>query len=412
MQRRDGFTLVEMLVAMALTLFIMVIVTTAFTTGLETFRGLKGLGDLQESLRTASQRIRADLQANHFQAKQRLSDPNFWANGRPTQGFFRIEQIQFDPVNFPGQLAINEGTDLDGVPSFRGVSHRLYFSVHLIGSQQQDHFYANIPDAVVDKTGNVYPAWPNSPFNPGSPNFKRTNFFNQPTDTFYQRSNSYTSQWAEVAYYLVKTGTTGNWEDPNAAGGTSLYSLWRVQRVVVPDNSQLAKVVPLPYDPTNYYQLAQDPYQEMSCQPDYGDNPPQWYYFNSPLDLAQGNRSLGWLAGKQSAGLPPSNAFLEEGTVDTSNTASNPLPYPGYANSTAATGVSPRLPGSSLLLTNVISFQVQVLVSGAADFQDVGIFDTAIPPNPPFIITALQIKLRVWDPATLQTRQITIIQEM
>src|SRR5262245_54057590 len=50
MRRRQGFTLVEMMVALALTVFIMVILSEAFVTGLETFRQLKAIGDMEESL--------------------------------------------------------------------------------------------------------------------------------------------------------------------------------------------------------------------------------------------------------------------------------------------------------------------------------------------------------------------------
>src|SRR5262249_27295469 len=79
--------------------------------------------------------------------------------------------------------------------------------------------------------------------------------------------------------------------------------------------------------------------------------------------------------------------------------------------------VSPY-PGASLLMSNVVSFQVQVLYAGNRDFTDVGnfnlgtaVFDTALTNNP-YMISAIQVTIRVWDPATLQTRQITVLQEM
>ena len=50
---RPGFTLVEMMVAMGLTIFLMVILSQCFVQGLETFSGLKTIGDMQEELRTA-----------------------------------------------------------------------------------------------------------------------------------------------------------------------------------------------------------------------------------------------------------------------------------------------------------------------------------------------------------------------
>ena len=47
MRRRQGFTIVELLVAMALIVLIMSIISEAFVEGLGTFRELKGIGDLQ-----------------------------------------------------------------------------------------------------------------------------------------------------------------------------------------------------------------------------------------------------------------------------------------------------------------------------------------------------------------------------
>jgi prepilin-type N-terminal cleavage/methylation domain-containing protein len=62
-QRKSGFTLVELLVAMALTLFIMVILSQAFIAGAQTFADLKAIGDMNNRLRVASSTLRADLAA-------------------------------------------------------------------------------------------------------------------------------------------------------------------------------------------------------------------------------------------------------------------------------------------------------------------------------------------------------------
>src|SRR5260370_14754015 len=106
--KRQGFTLVEMLVATALTLFIMVILSQAFITGLDTFSQLKGVGDMEETLRVATNNLRGDLNLDHFEGKRRMSDPAFLAS-LPRQGFFRVyQQTQ----------SWFEGTDLDdGTPS-------------------------------------------------------------------------------------------------------------------------------------------------------------------------------------------------------------------------------------------------------------------------------------------------------
>ena len=74
MRRRQGFTLVELMVALALIIVIMAIISQAFVEGLETFRNLKALGDLQENLRSAVVPLREDLIARHFSNDQKLSD--------------------------------------------------------------------------------------------------------------------------------------------------------------------------------------------------------------------------------------------------------------------------------------------------------------------------------------------------
>ncbi|MFM7112782.1 MAG: PilW family protein, partial [Planctomycetota bacterium] len=78
---RKGFTLVELLVAMALILFIMSIVSVAFVDSTESFRIFRARAELSEKLRFITQTLRADLRANHFENNRRLSDPDFWEVG-------------------------------------------------------------------------------------------------------------------------------------------------------------------------------------------------------------------------------------------------------------------------------------------------------------------------------------------
>src|SRR6266536_5289301 len=96
MRRRQGFTLVELLVAMALIVLIMAIISQAFVEGLETFRQLKGIGYLQEQLRTATVPLREDLMAQHLVASTgpvKLSQLGPPTNPVIQQGFFRIQQF-------------------------------------------------------------------------------------------------------------------------------------------------------------------------------------------------------------------------------------------------------------------------------------------------------------------------------
>lgn len=337
---RAGFTLVEMLVAMALTVFIMSIVTTAFVVSLETFRQLKGIGDMQQGLRTASNRLVADLRANHFDGKKRLSNPHFWQlSGRPREGFFRIVQPTFP---------VSEGIDQDGQPSFQASNQVLHFSVRMTGNRGEDFFSASVPASSALFSN-------------------ETNYFNQPADNRQQLgTQTFNSQWGEIAYFLVRQGTTTKPDDPTETDGTPLFSLYRVQRVVVPRNDQLQG------KDTNFY-------PQISCNIVNGNT-----QFYSPSDLAEP-------VTPRRRGFDPVLGATR----------------PAFSRSE---------PGSALLLQNVVSFQTEIMTSkNPTVFERQlpnGDFDTAMPPPNAPIIQALKITLRVFDPKTRQSRQISIIQDM
>src|SRR5262245_1623784 len=129
--RRRGLTLVETLVATALVLFIMVVLTEAFGKGLESFRQLKAIGDTEARLRAAATLRHRELAADHFEGRRRLSDdPATWRLlGPPREGFFAIS-----PLGSPNYFPIPEGSDADGNDSYRGNRLALHFSVKLRGN--------------------------------------------------------------------------------------------------------------------------------------------------------------------------------------------------------------------------------------------------------------------------------------
>ncbi len=344
MQRRNAFTLVEMLVAMALTLFIMVIISSAFVTGLDTFRGLKGIGDLQANLRTVSVRLRSDLMANHFDGKKRLSDPGFWTDaGRPREGFFALA------LAFPAPESVDE----DGIPSYR-AQHILHFTIKLRGPRAEDLVTSSTP----------LPGLP-----PSTQPEEITGMPGRDVRHEAATSTAYNSQWAEVAYFLAKTGTTDFPTNPSGATGVGLYDLYRVQRALVPTDVSLEGK----YDNATY---------------------PQWKH----LSCAQG------ASGKVTF-------FTPEEVAQSSATR-------GFQLATA----NPATPGASLMLSNVVSFQVEPLVhidgqpQEQFDFLTIpaaGLpFDTARTTSPGYRVTALRITIRVWDSKTEQARQITIVQDL
>lgn len=397
--RRQAFTLVEMLVSLALVLFIMVILSQALSTGLETFRLLKSTGELDEKLRMATTILQQDLQRDHFEGKRRLSDPSFWIQGPPREGFFHIEQLA------KSQL---EGRDGDLIPSWIATNHRLHFSIKMRGSQRQDFISAIVP--------------------PGSPLLTaNTTYFGFPADARYQDAPAtYNSQWAEVAYFLMPNGAS--------AGGTPLFALYRRQRLAVPNNSDLnwgASRVAVP-NPAAAKQIL-PAYASMSCSV---AQPANTLYFNSPTDLTVPERRFG----------------MSRVT----------LPDPKNPN-LLVSNFAPLGTGEDLLLTDVISLTVRILspdvlnqppsparpydhVDDPADgpnaFVDlplvggfggivnggltapVGAFDSWSSVQDevynyygsqaplPIRISALQITLRIYDVKTQQTRQRTIVQDM
>jgi prepilin-type N-terminal cleavage/methylation domain-containing protein len=486
--RRQGFTLVEMMVSLALVLFIMVILTQAFQAGLNSFRILKGVGNMEDNLRSVATILRRDLAADHFEGKRRISDESFWTVGPPREGFFRIWQ---------GSRATPEGIDGDGLPSTRATDHMLQFTVKLRGNQPQDFVSA----------AGAPPQLTSLP----------STFVNSPPDTRYQTGSDYNSQWFEVMYCLRQTGTTALPDNPSGGPGTPLFALIRRQLVVVPNNIQLnsAKLTFSPSDPRSYPDQLVTPYAEVSCKlipsvargsipllPQYLYSSGSQLYFNNPTDLTVPPRRFGMLPlvsnnnqptlQHECAGLP-SVPLQDPNTLSTSASLNRvrkcPMlgemvyqtklygnvpasqwpswlqkwwqPGPAYSvrppDGTNLLGLpppwqdNPLLQGADVLLTDVVSFEVKVLVPGALAFTELfdstqvpannplfqgngpRVFDTwssvkddtydysswSNPNGPPIIrppapipILALQITLRIWDRTTQQTRQITLVQDM
>jgi prepilin-type N-terminal cleavage/methylation domain-containing protein len=247
MRRGRGFTIVELLVSLALILFLMSILSGAFVAGMKAFRDLKARGDLNERLRAAAGLLTADLAADHFEGARRLSDANFWADGPPREGYFRVWQLQL-PVDAGGP--VDEGADLDGNHSTRSLNTCLAFTVKKRGSGRQDFFAAKVPG--------------------GSP------LLSLPlADSRYQDEGGlYKSQWAEVAWFVKPSHAF--------AGKAPLYALYRRQRVAVPDAHLLLGPVPV--------SRAGD-YEEVSWSRNGPDGPN--LYFNGPRDLTVPERRFG-----------------------------------------------------------------------------------------------------------------------
>jgi prepilin-type N-terminal cleavage/methylation domain-containing protein len=393
MRPRRGVTLVEMLVATAVVLFVMAVLSEALVAGLESFRRLKAVGDLNVQLRGTAQLLRNDLRHDHFGDK-----PLSQIDLPPAQGFFRV---------FQGTPPTYEGSDPDGIPSYRSVDHVLHFTINL--------------GKVVDGVGLLNPRdrYLSEPL-PGSP------LANQGPAAF-QDGTSYLAQWAEVAYFLRPNGTS----TPAGPGtpAVPLYTLYRRQRLLY---------VPAPGlgDLNLFNRISsglRDQYVNVSCQPDPLNL--GWLHLNSPADATLPTNRLGGAPG----GVISSGGLLNLGVLQNGviPTLRDETPLAEFWD-------------ADVVLGDVVSFDVRLAQSGGdfTDLYDPGlqaliqnpayqgpdaprVFDTwsrvkdslfdlslwdvpgtlnSLPLN--IKVGAVQVQIRVWDRRSQTTRQVTIVQDM
>jgi type II secretory pathway pseudopilin PulG len=378
MRKRQGFTLVELLVSLALIIFIMSILSGAFVAATAAFRDLKAAGDLAEKLRSATTVLQRDMSADHFDGRRRMSDPTFWLNGPPRQGFFRIWQgsAAYPRLTAPaGTVNFYEGKDLDGIPLYTSVDHQLHFTVHLRGNRLSDYFSARVPDK------NGPPATGMPPYDWHSPSPLPTSVTLGPKAARYEDQDinlgTFNSQWAEVVYFLrPATDNNGNVETAN---GTPLYTLYRRQLLLVNDNNlvldpttgapaQLAYHPPMPAP----LQFQPTPYLDVSCwqgYPELSPLQPLYYpttlYFNSPFDVTVPQRRFG-MSMRQI-----NNGFY----VYPESVTGQLFTYPILAEQTTDPGVK----NADVLLTDVVSFDVRVLLQTNASTQTANT-DPSVPP--------------------------------
>jgi type II secretory pathway pseudopilin PulG len=227
------------------------------------------------------------------------------------------------------------------------------------------------------------------------------NAFDSSTHASYRDGvGRYASQWAEVAYFLRPTETTD--------AGT-LYALYRRQLLVVPNASHLNWPAAVPASQVgDYFGVSNRP------------NPaaPGELRFNDPMDLTIPERRFG-MRERRAGGYP---TLAEE---------------------------NPAVGGADLMLTDVLSFNVRLMVRGIADFADLA--DLGLADNPTFAggprtprvfdtwshraddvydytawnvpgttrsvplrVTpqAVQITIRLWHRKTQQARQVTIVHDL
>ena len=364
---RGGFTLVELLVACALTVLIMAVLATAFQAGLKTFSHLKSTVGLSEQLRSAETTIRRDLEATHLENAEGLPIRVSDFKATPTRGYLEVIQgtapkqnysstdLYYDNVMTPAAYTtypyVIEGSE-DKVTSGRATDHSLFFTAKLRGNSTQEVFLGVAPSQVAGQSlTDFVPA--------GS------------------AAGTIATEWAEVGYFLKFSNVMTISDDP-AVAPLRLFTLHRVQRVLVPT----ATTLPLAPSPGGLTAAQwRDNYPEASIStlvtPPVPGPATQTAGVNDPSTVARRNN----------------RSYLLSNALDI-----------------APATLSSK--GTDILVTNVVSMQVRVM-DNTGKFQDqlpagsngFGL-DTAVPATPQ--MRAIQIRLRVYDTKNHLTRQMTM----
>src|SRR5262245_41479438 len=211
--QRSGFTLVELLVATALILFIMAIIAQMFGSGSKTFSNMRNAAHLSSNARTGINVIRMDLSREKFGSPTNPRGGPYVMNQRldqtqwepPAQGYFELFQGDPPVIFEPGTGSVADGEGIYSTRAGFANSHRMRFTMKLSDQQTApaDLLCAQYHPRLAIETGvNLY-----TPFAP----------------TIY-------SQWAEVAYFTMPNGSMTPTNLP-------LFTLHRRVRLLPSQNS-------------------------------------------------------------------------------------------------------------------------------------------------------------------------------
>jgi type II secretory pathway pseudopilin PulG len=351
---RNAFTLVELMVAMALIILMLSIMSQAFVIATGTMQGLKEVADMQEKIRPAITLLQRDLGANHFEGSKKLSDPEFWDNGPPKEGYFMLWQ---DNANEPAS-----GVELSGnESSFNGVSfsrsaafanHMLAFTVKLPGKSPNDFFESSLGASF----GNIFFNVVNNPAQiTDTPN----SMLDSNIRRFEKDASLIHSDWAEVAYFLgphTNPNLTNNnsvvtpdgYTDGKMGPALPYFNLYRQQRMVLPSHNIAGVTLP------GIIQNSQISYEMGTSS------------YNKPSDLTvPWKRSMGNRTNISNTplvgGVLTANHYLGK-----PNSTPPPTPrllplFTEYIGSTTA--------NTDIIATNVISFDVKLLTDDQYDYE-------------------------------------------
>ena len=391
-----GFTLVELLVAMALIILMLSIMSQAFVIATNTMQGLKDAIEMQEKVRPVMAMLQRDLSGYHFEGTKKLSDPDFWKDGPPSQGYFMLwQENPYD--SFEGKTVDGNVQDLvhplrpiftDGINYSRSAAianHMLAFSVKLSGTSPEEIFRTRLPGAL-SIFGNTVPATvPPATLQQNISDTTQQMALNDWNSRRFQSdTNSISSRWAEVAYFLGAQPNppailSGAFRQPASTGETQaptplpLFTLYRQSKTLLPSNPTVIPYVPnvVTTNPNRRFPsvldnaLNREAFFEFSCHgeslPLGGPAPTPVLLFNTPEDITvpykrMGNRQLGNYLGFPVQTPAPVRLLPLFQDYESVGSATPPSDHQGAF--------------TDIIATDVISFDIKLLTDNRFDFEN------------------------------------------
>jgi prepilin-type N-terminal cleavage/methylation domain-containing protein len=430
---RRGFSLVEMLVVLAITALVLSLLATAYVMELRGIRSAKGLLEMDNDLRAAEQQIRTLLRQRHFEGDLRVSeiDPND-PNRQPKAGFFAV--IEGGPERLPpGVTSQPEIYVKDG----------LNFTVRLVGNSPTDFFETSLvqpPNWTASRqsgfnfAGLQPPTW--LQLNGGYPESRYQPLATSPTGNY---SNVFRSQWAEIAIFLSRQPDP---DDPTKRAATvpidhpahpdyspspsnppaaRLYRLHLRKLLLLPSHfakgQQNFDVTPAivvhtlqppqpwgndPWGRPNpiYYPDAFDLSVRRETPP---GQPYEEWLVNTPVDVMNSSNRF-YNPSLFRAGRPwEPNEYADNPTTPTKYEGDWPPGWPGPLSYYSGRQ------GEDVILQNVVSFDVKLILiqGGSVNVNDGGYDSTSNQP-----LQGIWIRIRIFNPKTQQMRDLVIVEAL
>ena len=428
--RRWAFSLVEMLVVLALSLLIFMLTALAFDAASKAMRLHRASAEDITDLGNFERQLRFLLRQRHFESDLRVSE--IASDDQPKAGFFAV--IEGGPEPVPPGIA--------SPPEPIYVKDGLNFTVRLIGNSPTDFFETSLgpPSAWKPLVQRflfqrlILPPAAQDPAPPPAPppdlSYLQTAGY---PESRYQSGSVFRSQWAEIAIFLSRQPDP---DDPTKRAATVPIDHPAHPDSPNPSNPPAARLYRLHLRklllvPSHFAKGQQDFDVTSSIvvhtlqppQP-WGNDPwglPNPVYYPDAFDLSvrretpSGKPYEQWVVNNPADVMNPSNRFYNTGLFRAGRPW-EPNEYPDNPTTPTYEGDWPPgwpgplsyysgRQGEDVILQNVVSFDVKVIQGG-------NVFDAVYDSATYQPLQGIWIRIRIFNPKTQQMRDMVIVEAL